>query len=798
MNIPYEPSKIEPKWQDFWKTNETFKAEPPSEKEPFYCLDMFPYPSGAGLHVGHPLGYTATDIICRKRRMEGKNVLHPMGWDAFGLPAENYAIKTGTHPSVSTQHNINTFRGQIERLGFSYDWSREIDTTDPKYVKWTQWIFLQLYNAGLVYEKEMPMYWCPECRVVVANEEVEGGCHERCGNEVERRPMRQWMMKITAYAQRLLDDLDTLDGWPEGIKEMQRNWIGRSEGLQMRFQVADHDEFVELYTTRPDTIFGATYVVLAPEHRLVDELTTPAHWDEVDAYRTAVANKSDLQRTEMAKDKTGVFTGAYAINPMTHEKLPIWVGDYVLMSYGTGAIMCVPAHDERDNEFAHKYNLPVKNVVKPPKNWAGDLYTEKGGTCVNSGVLDGMAFGRAFGTVCKIAERDKWGERKVQFRLRDWVFSRNRYWGEPIPLVHGNDGKVRVIDESELPLLLPETDDYKPLESGGSPLDKCTDWVNTLDGKRETLTMPNWAGSSWYYLRFMDAQNDEAAWAKDVEEYWGGVDLYVGGAEHAVLHLLYARFWHKALFDLGLVSGPEPFKSLKNQGLILAEDGSKMSKSLGNTVNPDDIIAEFGADTLRTYEMFMGQFDQPKMWSTGSVGGVRKFLERVWRVAHKPVTHDAPDEKTLRIVHQSIKNVSERIERFAFNTAVSQLMVLTNELTSLEIVPEAAVEVLVQLVSPFAPHMAEEIWSTVLKKPDTIAYSDWPQWDEKLAAEDEITYAVQVNGKVRETFSVPAETTKSEIIAHAKDLPKVAKYLSAGEIKKEIFVPNKIIGFVVA
>lgn len=809
----YDHQKIEQKWQKYWLENKTFAAEDFADKPKFYALDMFPYPSGAGLHVGHPEGYTATDIISRKKRHEGYSVLHPLGWDAFGLPAENYAIKTGTHPNVSTQANIKTFRRQIQSLGFSYDWDREIDTTDPKYYRWSQWIFLQLYKKGLAYQKEMAMNWCPQCKIVAANEEVEQGTHERCGAHVERRNLRQWMFEITKYAQRLLDDLDTLPGWPEAIRTQQRNWIGRSEGAEVDFTI--NGEKVRIYTTRPDTLFGATYFVLSPEHPLVSQITTPEQKSAVTEYQEKCASMSELERTELNQEKTGVFTGAYAVNPVNGKEIPVWIADYVLMSYGTGAIMAVPAHDERDNEFAQKYNLEIIEVV----DGLEDPYQKSGGSLKNSDFLDGMPVEEAITKMCAWLEDNGIGEKKINYKLRDWIFTRQRYWGEPIPLVFDEAGECYPLDDSQLPLTLPETDDYHPTADGQAPLARCTDWVNvegyiTDEGTviigeaptgktlqkftRETSTMPNWAGSSWYWLRYMDARNDESFCDKEKEAYWGPVDLYVGGTEHAVLHLLYSRFWHKVLFDLGLVSTAEPFKKLVNQGLILGEDGEKMSKSRGNVVNPDEIVESMGADTLRMYEMFMGPFEQSKPWSTKSTGGIRKFLEKVWRIYNEKEMNDGcPMPAFRKVVAQTVKKVQEDIDGFKFNTAISQLMIFFNEAQKQDSLSRGAMKKILILLEPFAPHLAEEIWSEVFGETESIAYAPWPTFDPKSLEDDSVTYAVQVNGKLRGDFQIAKDADKDTAIAAAKEIENVQKYLAEGNIVKEIFVPGKIVGFVV-
>jgi len=808
--MKYDHKSIEPKWQKFWEDHQCFKAEDVSDKEKYYALDMFPYPSGAGLHVGHPLGYTATDIMSRYKRHKGFNVLHPMGWDAFGLPAENYAIKTGVHPKISTAENEANFKRQIQALGFSYDWDRSFSTTDPDYYKWSQWIFLQLFKKGLAYEEAKAMNWCPQCKIVAANEEVEQGMHERCGSPVEKRNLKQWMFRITDYAERLLNDLEDLPEWPQKIKAMQANWIGKSEGAEVGFDI--NGEMVNVYTTRPDTLFGATYFVLSPEHPLVDDITTDEQKTAVEAYKSEVAAKSDLERTELNKDKSGVFTGAFAINPVNGKQIPVWIADYVLMSYGTGAIMAVPAHDERDLEFAEKFGLEILEVV-------GNLdspFQKTGGKMINSDFLNGMTVDEAIAAMINWLEENQKGEKKVNYKLRDWIFTRQRYWGEPIPLVFDEAGKVYALDDSQLPLELPETPNYEPSADGQSPLAKIETWVNvkgdiTPEGTviisdngsqnftRETSTMPNWAGSSWYWLRFMDPHNEQEFCSKAKSDYWGPVDLYVGGAEHAVLHLLYGRFWHKVLFDLGLVSTKEPFKKLVNQGMIAAEDGRKMSKSLGNVVNPDDVIAEYGADTLRCYEMFMGPFEQGKAWSTGSVGGIRKFLDRVNRYfSDNEVVDVCPSDELISLTHKTVKKVGEDIEAFRFNTAISQMMVWMNEFSKLDHIPKIAGGKFIRLLSPFAPHLAEEIWHTKFKpEGKTIVFEPWPSFDEKYLVENTVTYAVQVNGKLRAELSMPAEAPKDEVLTAAKAIDKVAQYLAEGSIVKEIFVPGKIVGFVV-
>ncbi len=808
MHGKYNFQAIEPKWQQYWETKKTFKASDTSDKPKFYALDMFPYPSGAGLHVGHPEGYTATDIVSRFKRMRGYNVLHPMGWDAFGLPAEQFAIETGQHPAIITKHNIDNFRRQIKMLGFSYDWDREVSTTDPEYYKWTQWIFLQLYKMGLAYVAEVPVNWCPALGTVLANEEVIDGKSERGGHPVIRKPMRQWILKITAYADRLLEDLEELD-WPESLKEMQRNWIGRSEGAEVRFALQGHpDRAMTVFTTRPDTLFGATYAVLAPEHELVDLITTPEQRDAVSAYQEKASHKSDLERTELAKEKTGVFTGAYALNPATGQPVPVWIADYVLATYGTGAIMAVPGHDERDWEFATKFGLPIVEVVA-----GGDVsqaaYTGDG-LLVHSGFLDGLAVPEAKAKMIAWLEAQGAGQKKVSYRLRDWLFSRQRYWGEPIPIIYLEDGTMKALPESELPLLLPETDAIKPSGTGESPLANITDWVNTVDpetgmpARRETNTMPQWAGSCWYYLRYIDPKNDQALVSKEKEQYWMPVDLYIGGAEHAVLHLLYARFWHKVLYDLGVVSTKEPFHKLVNQGMILGENGEKMSKSRGNVVNPDDIVRESGADTLRIYEMFMGPLEATKPWNTNGVDGAYRFLNRVYRLfvtdagaLNPAIRADAKaDEAFTRTLHKTIKKVTQDTEALRFNTAISQLMIFINEAYKQEQLPQAAMEAFVKMLAPYAPHLAEELWEG-LGHGETLAYAEWPTWDEELTKENEVEIAVQVNGKIRARVLVSAEATQPEVEALAFAVPETQEAIAGKEIVKKILVPGRLLNLVV-
>jgi leucyl-tRNA synthetase len=854
-------SEFEPKWQGEWEAKKAFRTPNPGDadfdasKPKYFVLDMFPYPSGNGLHVGHPEGYTATDIIGRFKKMSGFNVLHPMGWDAFGLPAEQYAIKTGTHPRVTTEANIANFTKQLKSLGFAYDWDREVNTTDPGYFKWTQWIFLKLYNSyvgddgkahpiseleakglsreeidakRLAYISSAPVNWCPQLGTVLANEEVVDGKSEVGGFPVERRPMRQWMLRITSYAQRLIDELDGLD-WPESIKLLQRNWIGRSEGAHVKFSLADAagevrevfgwDQTFTVFTTRPDTLFGATYIVLAPEHQRVADITTEAQKAAVEAYQKTVSSKSDLERTELAKEKSGVFTGAYAINPVNNERIPIWIADYVLTGYGTGAIMAVPAHDERDFEFAKKFELPVKQVVQPPegKEWQG--FTDDG-IAVNSGFLDGLPTPEAKKKIAAWLEEKGLGKGTTNFKLRDWLFSRQRYWGEPFPIVW-EDGNHRSIPESELPLLPPTLEDFKPTGTPEPPLSKATDWVRySATATRELNTMPQWAGSCWYYLRYCDSKNSERFVGEAAENYWmgggkpGGVDLYVGGTEHAVLHLLYARFWHKVLFDLGYVSTPEPFQRLVNQGLILGEDGQKMSKSRGNVVNPDDVVREYGADALRLYEMFMGPLEQVKPWSMKGVEGVYRFLARVWRLVMEvddegvwsisKALQDVPANKQLtKALHETIKKCGEDIEKLSFNTAISQMMVCTNAFTGAEVKPAGAIVTFLKVLSPFAPHLAEELNAIIRSQFPALAatgfLSDetWPKYDPAALIEDEVEVVFQVNGKLRDKARVPIQATKEEIEKIALASARVQEFMEGKPAKKIIVVPGKLVNIVV-
>ncbi len=798
--MDYKHLEIEGKWQKYWADNKTFKTITDKSKPKYYVLDMFPYPSGAGLHVGHPEGYTATDIMARYKRMKGFNVLHPMGWDSFGLPAENYAIKTGIHPDIVTQQNIKTFKRQLQSLGFSYDWDREVATSNVDYYRWTQWIFVQLYNKGLAYESEMMVNWCPELKTVLANEEVINGKSEVGGHPVIRKPMKQWMLKITEYAERLLTDLETLD-WPESIKEQQRVWIGKSEGATVKFNVDGAKEFIEVFTTRPDTLFGATYMVLAPEHKLVDVIATSDKKAEIEKYRATCALKSDLERTELNKDKSGVFTGAYAVNPVNGQKIPVWIADYVLTTYGTGAIMAVPGHDERDWEFAKRFQLPIVEVLQggnvQEAAFTGD------GLHVNSGFLDGSNKSEGIKKMIAWLEEKKLGTKKINYKLRDWLFSRQRYWGEPFPILKYEDGTVRCLEVNELPVALPPVERYEPAGTGESPLATIPEWVNVIcpktgkKARRETNTMPQWAGSCWYYLRFIDPQNQNGAWDKDLEKFWMPVDLYVGGAEHAVLHLLYARFWHKVLFDLGHVSTLEPFQKLVNQGLILGEDGEKMSKSRGNVVNPDSIVDECGADTLRLYEMFMGPLEKVKPWNQNGVKGVHTFLSRALRIFGNPTLwHDGPEDPALlKELHKSIKKVTEDYEGMKFNTAISQLMILVNTASKIGKVTKKSAELFALIISPMAPHVGEELWQ-LTGHSKTLAYEAWPAFDPMLAKDDTITMAVQVNGKTRSTLDVAPDISKEAFFALAKADPAIAKWLT-GPIVKEVYVPGKICNFIV-
>ena len=858
----YPFSIIEQKWQRYWKEQKTFKVledenYPPERRA--YVLDMFPYPSGAGLHVGHPEGYTATDMYCRYLRMKGYAVLHPMGFDSFGLPAENYAIKTGTHPRLTTQENINNFRRQIQSFGFSYDWDREVATSDPEYYRWTQWIFLQLYKRGLAYETQAPINWCPSCLTGLANEEVKDGHCDRCGSQVVRRNVRQWMLKITAYAEQLLEDLEELD-WPQSVKSMQRNWIGKSTGAEIEFRLAAGDgrtadeQKITVYTTRPDTIFGATYLVLAPEHPLVMRIAGAGQKEAVAQYISDTAKKSDLERTDLAKKKTGVFTGAYAVNPLTNKQIPIWISDYILISYGTGAVMAVPAHDERDWEFAKTFALPIIQTVASESEWkekgAGGDYSAEPETCtaadvyaVNSGAFTGLPTREAIARVTDYAADHGFGKKAVNYKLRDWVFSRQRYWGEPIPLVHCLKCGVVPLDEKDLPLTLPEVDSFTPADTGESPLAKIPEWVNTVcphcgsPARRETNTMPQWAGSCWYYLRYLDPHNSKAFCAPEKEAYWMPVHLYVGGAEHAVLHLLYARFWHKVLYDLGLVHTKEPFKRLINQGMITSfayqrknktlvpsdevvqkgEDVfiekatgeklerviAKMSKSLKNVINPDEMIAQYGADSCRMYEMFMGPLDMSKPWNTQGLIGIFRFLEKIWALSEKEIypcpmnDTGTPDHAEItKLVNKTVKKVTEDTEALSFNTAISQMMIFVNALHKYEKLPRFAWETFVKLLSPYAPHLAEELWER-LGYSDSIAYQAWPMFVEKFCIDSTRTIVVQVNGKIRDKFEAALDAPKQELEKQALETEGAQRFLSGAQPKKIITVPNKLVNIVV-
>ena len=804
--MAYDHSTIKKKWQKFWKKNQTFKAALNKDQKKYYVLDMFPYPSGQGLHVGHPEGYTATDAVARMKRMQGFNVLHPMGFDAFGLPAEQYALKTGHNPKGFTDKNINHFRDQIQSLGFSYDWSREVNTTDPEYYKWTQWIFEQLYKKGLAYEDEIEVNWAPDFMggTVVANEEVVDGKTKRGGYPVYRKPMKQWVLKITAYADRLIKDLDLVD-WPENIKEMQRNWIGRSEGAEIRFAVNGHDgKVITVYSTRPDTLYGASYIVLSPEHELVNQITTAEQEAAVKAYQEQAARRSERERTDDSKEKTGVFTGAYAINPVTGDKLPIWIGDYVLPSYGTGAIMAVPAHDERDWEFAKKFGLPIKEVI------AGGNVEEKpytgSGKHVNSPLVDGLDNKAAIKKMIDWLEEHHAGKAKVNYKLRDWIFSRQRYWGEPIPVIHWDDGTTSLVPEDQLPVMLPDTDDIKPSGTGESPLANVKDWVNVYDengrhGLRETNTMPQWAGSSWYWLRYCDPHNDQAFASKEALDYWSPVDLYVGGSEHAVLHLLYARFWHKVLYDLGLVPTPEPFMKLVSQGMILGENHEKMSKSKGNVVNPDEIVDQYGADTLRLYEMFMGPLTESVPWDPKGLHGANKWVHRVWRLLMDDNNHlrdrvsTINDGKLTAVYNQTVKKVTDDYERLHFNTAISQLMVFVNEAYKVDDLPVEYMEGFVKMLAPIMPHLAEELWSH-FHESDTITYQPWPKYDGSALQSSTIEMMVQVNGKLRAKLQVEKDSDRDDLQKLALANEHVKKFVDGKDIKRVIVVPNKIINIV--
>lgn len=851
----YDHQRIEQKWQRIWEDREVFKATVDTAKPKYYILDMFPYPSGAGLHVGHVTGYTATDILARYKRQKGFNVLHPMGWDSFGLPAEQFAIRTGTHPSVTTEKNINTYRRQLKSLGFSYDWSREIATSDPKYYKWTQWIFTKLYEKGMAYEAEVLVNFCPALGTVLANEEVEDGRSKEGGYPVERRPLRQWILKITAYADRLMEDLDQID-WPEHLKKLQVNWIGRSEGAKIDFVEQKTGKKITVFTTRHDTLFGTSFIVVAPEHPLIAEITTAEQKAAVEDYRKKVASKSDLERTDLAKEKTGVWTGAYAINPVNDRLVPIWVADYVLYGYGTGAVMGVPAHDDRDFEFAKKYDLAILPVISPDLDshpemipeglTAEDIKVEvlagkrswmEGGLAINSAhgtcSVNGMNVEDAKKGIATWLEKHKKGEGTVNYKLRDWLFSRQRYWGEPFPILHFADGTKRVLDIDELPLCPPELADFKPSGTGESPLAKVKDWVEIVDlktgksARRETNTMPQWAGSCWYYLRFCDPHNTEAAWDKEAENYWMPVDLYVGGVEHAVLHLLYARFWHKVLFDCGLVSTSEPFQTLRNQGLLVARsyqhpnggyvppeevrevEGKfvqigtneqlqsqieKMSKSKLNGITPDVMIEDFGADSLRMYEMFMGPFDKEKVWNTDAVSGCRRFLNRFYDLVMSEKLTDEETEEALKLGHRLVHNVGSDIEGMQFNTAIAKMMEFMNAFAPLPAYPRSVLKMLTQVLYPFAPHITEEAWEQ-LGETQSLTYAPFPTYDPKYLVDETILYVVQVNGKVRGKWMLPKDKPQEELLAFIKTQPTIAKYIT-GPISKVVYVPNKLLSLV--
>jgi leucyl-tRNA synthetase len=845
---PYNFVEIEKKWQKFWQGQKTFKAKDCDDSRPkYYVLDMFPYPSAAGLHVGHPEGYTASDIIARYKRMKGFNVLHPIGWDAFGLPAEQYAIQTGTHPAEVTQKNIEKMRQQIKSLGFSYDWDREVNTTDPNYYKWTQWIFLKLFNCyfdeaeqkarpieqlpvpndlsgserqkyiddhRLAYEADVPVNWCPALGTVLANEEVVGGLSERGGHPVVRKPMRQWMLRITKYAERLLDDLRDVD-WPESIKKLQQDWIGKSVGADVDFKVDGFNESIRVFTTRPDTLFGATYMVVAPEKKIVDRIASEEKKEEIEIYRQLAATKSDLDRTDLAKEKTGVFTGAYAINPVNGQKIPVWISDYVLISYGTGAIMAVPAHDERDFEFANKFGLAIIPVVQPPDKEQAEL-VEQGKLCfigdgkaINSGQFDGLPTAAFKEQITDWLQQKGLGRKAVNYKLRDWLFSRQRYWGEPFPILHTGNSRIVGLNEEDLPLELPEVENYKPPGTGESPLANIGDWVDVTlpDGskaRRETNTMPQWAGSCWYYLRYLDPDNTQQGWDAEKEKYWMPVDLYIGGAEHAVLHLLYSRFWHKFLYDLDYVSTKEPFAKLVNQGMILGEDGQKMSKSRGNVVNPDKVVEEFGADSMRLYEMFMGPLEAMKPWSMQGVQGVYRFLQKTWRTIVSEETGELveavkdsqADEATLRLLNQTVKKVGDDIETFNFNTAISAMMIFVNHLIKQDDRPKSVIEKFILTLAPFAPHIAEELWRK-LGHHDSLAYEPWPEYDKELIKEKEIELAVQVNGKIKDRIVISTDADEEQIKQKALACENVNAAMAGKEAKKIIVIKSRLVNIVV-
>jgi leucyl-tRNA synthetase len=853
----YDHKKIEDKWREKWEKEKLYKTGEDKAKPKFYILDMFPYPSGVGLHVGHPKGYIATDIFARAKMMQGYNVLHPMGWDAFGLPAENYAIQNKIHPRVATEKNIETFKSQLKKLGFTYDWDREINTTDPEFYKWTQWTFIKMFERGLAYESNEPVNWCPSCKTVLSNEDLENGKCERCGSEIERKPMRQWVLKITDYAERMLNDLEKLPYWEESIKEMQKNWIGRSEGAEVDFEI--NGEKVTVFTTRPDTLFGATFFVMAPEHPLVKKIITAEQKLAVEKYIKEAASKSDMERTELAKEKTGVFTGAYAVNPVNQEKIPVYIADYVMMGYGTGAIMAVPAHDERDWEFAKKYDIDTRCVIEPrnindlvvkyrdidasalkPSSvlesikkitgeavvyWVGSETPEDGfkrfrkkvvegkdrhtgdGLLINSDFLNGLEVNNAKEKIIKWLEEKKLGKRAINYKIKDWVFSRQRYWGEPIPIVHCEKCGNVAVPEKELPLKLPEVKNYEPTGTGESPLANIKEWVNTTcpkcggPAKRETNTMPQWAGSSWYFLRYIDPHNDKALIEKGKDKYWSPVDFYVGGAEHATRHLIYARFWHKFLFDIGVVNYDEPFTRLQHVGLILAEDGRKMSKRWYNVINPDEIVEKYGADAMRVYEMFMGPFSQPCAWSTNGLIGARRFLENVYKLKDKQL-YDCQADSYIKelgmpqMIHKTIKKVSEDIENFRYNTAIAQMMIFVNFAVKFDELPRGVFENFLKLLAPFAPHLAEELWAS-LGNEESIFKQAWPKYNPDLVKDENINLVIQVNGKIRDTIEVSADISEEEAKKIALESEKVKKWLEEKEIKKVIFVKGKLVNIVI-
>ena len=819
-NLKFYPfQEIEKKWQSYWEKNQTFRAEDFSKKQKFYCLVEFPYPSGDGLHVGHPRSYTALDILSRKRRMNGYNVLFPMGFDSFGLPSENYAIKTGTPPDIITKKNIVNFVSQLKSLGFSFDWERSFSTTDPDYFKWTQWIFLKLYEKGLAYKSKIPINWCISCKIGLANEEVVNGCCERCGGEVEKRSIEQWMLAITKYADRLIDDLETVH-FPEKVKNQQINWIGRSEGAEVDFQIDGYPEKITVFTTRPDTLFGATYMVLSPEHDLVEIITTEEQRVAIKQYRKESAKKSDLERTELATEKTGVFTGAFAINPVNDEKIPIWIADYVLATYGTGAIMAVPAHDARDFEFAQKFGISIRCINQPDEKiakkeqidvedvLAGKICWTSDGISINSSNskgldLDGLNVEMATKQTIKWLEQRKMGKYAVNFKLRDWVFSRQRYWGEPIPMVFCDDCGSVPIPESELPVLLPKVDKYEPTETGESPLATISDWVNTKcpncgkSARRETDTMPNWAGSSWYFLRYIDPKNNSVFADSKKMDYWMPIDWYNGGMEHTTLHLLYSRFWNKFLYDCGIVPTSEPYLKRTSHGMVLGEGGEKMSKSRGNVINPDDVVNKYGADVFRIYEMFIGPFDQSAAWDTKGISGIDRFINRVWRIfSPKNLNNSEMSKEQLRLLHLTIKKVENDIETLALNTAISQMMIFTNECNKFREIPKLMAETFVKILSPFAPHISEELWQMYGYK-ETIAFEEWPKYSEKSIKADNVTMVFQINGKVRDTIEVSTEISEQEIHDLIKQSEKLQKYIADNKIKKTIIIPKRLVNIVI-